>query len=80
MTLERQLLEPAAASPQQRTAPLPRAQALAAPATAPDGGRALSRHPTYRLAFTVPWIGRSFPSGFPYFVASCVRPGRPAFL
>ena len=78
--LDRQLLVPAVASPQQRTVPLPRAQALAAPAAAPDGGRAPSRHPTYRLAFTVPWIGRSFPSWFPYFVASCGRPGRPAFL
>ena len=32
-----------------------------------------SRHPTYRLAFTVPWLGRSFPSWFPYFLASCRR-------
>ena len=31
------------------------------------------RHPTYRLAFTVPWIGRTFPSWFPYFLASCRR-------
>ena len=31
------------------------------------------RHPTYRLAFTVPWVGRTFPSWFPYFLASCRR-------
>ena len=31
------------------------------------------RHPTYRIAFTVPWIGKSFPSWFPYFLSSCRR-------
>ncbi len=34
---------------------------------------ALERHPTFRVAFTVPWIGRTFPSWFPYFLASCRR-------
>jgi hypothetical protein len=32
-----------------------------------------ARHPSYRIAFTVPWIGRSFPSWFPYFLSSCRR-------
>jgi hypothetical protein len=31
------------------------------------------RHPQYRIAFTVPWIGSSFPSWFPYFLSSCRR-------
>lgn len=31
------------------------------------------RHPQYRIAFTVPWIGRTFPSWFPYFLSSCRR-------
>mgnify|MGYP007078116558 CR=1 FL=1 len=34
---------------------------------------ATARHPRYRLAFTVPWIGKAFPSWFPYFVASAAR-------
>ena len=32
-----------------------------------------SRHPRYRIAFTVPWIGKTFPSWFPYFLSSCHR-------
>ena len=36
-----------------------------------------ARHPVYRLAFTVPWIGSTFPSWFPYFLSSC---NRSAFL
>jgi hypothetical protein len=74
---EEQLLVPAAAWLHRGGAPLPGAQALAAAAAAQDGGLVPSRHPTYRLAFTVPWLGRNFPSWFPYFVASC---GRSAFL
>ena len=31
------------------------------------------RHPKYRIAFTVPWIGKTFPSWFPYFLSSCRR-------
>ena len=31
------------------------------------------RHPQYRIAFTVPWIGHTFPSWFPYFLSSCRR-------
>lgn len=31
------------------------------------------RHPRYRIAFTVPWIGKSFPSWFAYFLSSCQR-------
>ena len=30
--------------------------------------RAAGRHPRYRLALVVPWLGDSFPSWFPYFV------------
>ena len=33
--------------------------------------RAAGRHPRYRLALVVPWLGDSFPSWFPYFVESC---------
>ena len=32
-----------------------------------------SRHPQYRLAFTVPWVGKEFPPWFPYFLASAHR-------
>jgi len=32
-----------------------------------------ARHPQYRIAFTVPWIGSTFPSWFPYFLSSCRR-------
>jgi hypothetical protein len=32
-----------------------------------------SRHPRWRLAFTVPWIGSKFPSWFPYFLQSAER-------
>ena len=32
-----------------------------------------ARHPKYRIAFTVPWIGKTFPSWFPYFLSSCRR-------
>ena len=32
-----------------------------------------TRHPQYRIAFTVPWIGKTFPSWFPYFLSSCGR-------
>ena len=32
-------------------------------------------HARLRLAFTVPWIGKRFPSWFPYFLASCGRSG-----
>lgn len=73
---EEQPLVPAAASLHRGGAPLAGTQALAA-AAVHDGGLVPSRHPTYRLAFTVPWLGRNFPSWFPYFLASC---GRSAFL
>ena len=73
---EEQPLVPAAASLHRGGAPLAGTQALAA-AAVQDGGLVPSRHPTYRLAFTVPWLGRNFPSWFPYFLASC---GRSAFL
>ena len=32
-----------------------------------------SHHPRFRVAFTVPWIGKTFPSWFPYFLSSCRR-------
>lgn len=35
------------------------------------------RHPEFRLALVVPWLGSSFPPWFPYFVLSC---GRSAFM
>ena len=36
-------------------------------------GDVTTRHPQYRIAFTVPWIGKTFPSWFPYFLSSCRR-------
>ena len=33
----------------------------------------VTRHPKYRIAFTVPWIGKTFPSWFPFFLSSCRR-------
>ena len=38
-----------------------------------DQRQAAGRHPFYRLAFVVPWLGPSFPSWFGYFVASCAK-------
>lgn len=38
-----------------------------------DRGAVPTRHPHYRLALTVPWIGKTFPSWFPYFLASARR-------
>ena len=35
--------------------------------------RAAGRHPTFRLAMVVPWLGDSFPSWMPYFLESCKR-------
>eukprot|EP00965_Chrysotila_dentata_P186426 6155919-Pleurochrysis_carterae.AAC.3 len=33
--------------------------------------RAAGRHPKYRLAFVVPWLGQTFPNWFDHFAASC---------
>ncbi|KAG8460562.1 hypothetical protein KFE25_013212 [Diacronema lutheri] len=44
------------------------------------GGRRATlpaRHPEFRLALVVPWLGASFPPWFAYFLTSC---GRSAFL
>lgn len=50
------------------------AQARSSLGGANSSGFALpSRHPRFRLALTVPWIGRSFPPWFRYFTASCER-------
>lgn len=38
---------------------------------ATPAGSALGRHPRYRVALVVPWLGTEFPSWFPYFVESC---------
>ena len=35
--------------------------------------RPLLRHPEFRIAFTLPWIGSAFPVWAPYFFASCSR-------
>ncbi len=35
--------------------------------------RAAGRHPTFRLAMVVPWLGDSFPSWMVYFLESCKR-------
>lgn len=32
-----------------------------------------TRHPEFRVALVVPWLGLSFPSWFPYFLTSCER-------
>lgn len=83
----RQMREPAAASGAMPKAvqPQPAAQQpvpwmdeahpLARPTTMQPKAPAPSRHPTYRLAFTVPWVGKSFPSWMPYFLSSCRRSG-----
>ena len=44
--------------------PAPSAETIAA-------RRAAGRHPTYRLALVVPWLGSEFPTWFPYFAESC---------
>ena len=36
-------------------------------------GQLPRRHPEFRLALTVPWIGKKFPPWFPYFLSSCRR-------
>ena len=63
---------PAAQEPVLRMAEAP---LLARPTTTQPTVPAPSRHPSYRLAFTVPWVGKSFPSWMPYFLSSCRRSG-----
>ena len=46
---------------------------LSVSARQPAKEETLARHPQFRLAFTVPWIGKTFPSWFPYFLSSCRR-------
>jgi hypothetical protein len=50
-------------SPPSPAPPSPAASAVPLP----------ERHPQYRIALTVPWIGKTFPSWFPYFLSSCRR-------
>ena len=68
----------APSSPSPTSAELKAAAAAeAAAAELARPARPGERHPTYRLAFTVPWIGASFPPWMEYFLASC---GRSAYL
>ena len=59
----------AAQAPVGAEIPAPRAAAQ----SPPPPPAPLARHPQYRLAFTVPWVGKAFPSWFPYFLSSCRR-------
>lgn len=79
--------EPAAASEAMPKAAVPIAQPVMQPVLQMGEAQPLarpaatypvpvpSRHPLYRLAFTVPWVGKSFPSWMPYFLSSCRRSG-----
>ena len=56
------------AAPPDDDAPWPPVTAALAAAR-----RAAGRHPTYRLAMVVPWLGEQFPPWFEHFLESCRR-------
>ena len=66
----------AGAPPDPASASHPRDSAATPPehdAALSAARRAAGRHPTFRLAMVVPWLGDTFPSWMAYFLESCKR-------